>query len=158
MTNLPPNELTRAGIVAEARGWIGTPYHHQASLRGIGADCIGLVRGVYRDLVGFQTEPVPGYGRDWAEASGEETLTAAARRHLVETAIETARSGDVLVFRYRDRFVAKHAAILVGSNTSPLGRASIIHAIEGARVCEVPLSPWWRRRIAAAFTFPGVID
>jgi hypothetical protein len=28
-----------------ARGWIGTPYLHQASRRGAGADCLGLVRG-----------------------------------------------------------------------------------------------------------------
>lgn len=150
--------ILRSTIVAQTRGWIGTPYHHQASLRGIGVDCIGLVRGIFRDVVGTETEVIPCYGPDWAEVTGEETLIAAARRHLVETPVHAARSGDVLIFRYRDRYLAKHAAILIGSNTSPLSTASIIHAIEGARVCEVPLSPWWRRRIAAAFTFPGVID
>lgn len=150
--------VTRAAILAEARTWIGTPYHHQASLRGAGVDCIGLVRGVYRAIVGREAEAIPGYGPDWSETTGEETLIAAARRHLAETPIEAARTGDVLIFRYRDRYLAKHAAILVGSNSSPLGTGSIIHAIEGARVCEVPLTPWWRRRIAAAFTFPGVID
>lgn len=33
-----------ADIVAAARGWIGTPYLHQASLKGVGTDCLGLVR------------------------------------------------------------------------------------------------------------------
>ena len=28
--------------------WIGTPYRHQASLKGVGCDCLGLVRGVWR--------------------------------------------------------------------------------------------------------------
>ena len=42
----------RAAIVAAARGWLGTPYRHQASVRGEGADCLGLVRGVWRELIG----------------------------------------------------------------------------------------------------------
>ena len=33
-------------VIAAARGWIGTPYLHQASLKGVGTDCLGLVRGV----------------------------------------------------------------------------------------------------------------
>jgi len=39
-------------IVAEARRWIGTPYRHQASLIGVGCDCLGLVRGIWRAVVG----------------------------------------------------------------------------------------------------------
>jgi hypothetical protein len=31
----------------------------------------------------------------------------------------------------------------------------MIHAMEGGPAAEVPLSPWWRRRIAGAFAFPG---
>ena len=42
--------LTRAAIVAEARAWIGTRYRHQASVKGVGCDCLGLVRGVWRAL------------------------------------------------------------------------------------------------------------
>jgi len=34
----------------------------------------------------------------------------------------------------------------------------LIHAVEGAPVSEVALTPWWRRRMAAAFSFPGIID
>jgi NlpC/P60 family putative phage cell wall peptidase len=72
----------------------------------------------------------------------------AARQHLVEIAPSATCGGDILIFRYRQCYAAKHAAILAGS--------TIIHAIEGALVCEVPLTPWWRRRIAGAFSFPGV--
>jgi NlpC/P60 family putative phage cell wall peptidase len=143
--------LTRAAIVAVARGWIGTPYHHQASERGVGADCLGLVRGVWRQVHGSDPEVPPPYSRDWAEATGEETLLGAARRHLVELDPATARAGDVLVFRLRPGLVAKHTALM----TAP---AMFVHAMEGAPACEVALSPWWRRRIAGAFAFPGVID
>lgn len=143
--------LSRADVVAATRAWLGTPYHHQASERGAGADCLGLVRGVWRDLYGADAELPPAYSRDWAEASGEETLLAAATRRLVAVSPRDTKPGDVLVFRLRAGLVAKHAAILVAPD-------AFIHAVEGAPVCEVPLAPWWRRRIAGAFSFPGVRD
>jgi NlpC/P60 family putative phage cell wall peptidase len=146
-----PQQPYRREIVAAARAWLGTPYHHQASERGVGTDCIGLVRGVWRDVYGFDAEQPPAYSRDWAEASGDETLLAAAMRHLVPVEQNAISPGDVVVFRLRTGLVAKHAAILV----TP---ASVVHAIEGAPACEIPLSPWWSRRLAGAFAFPGVID
>jgi NlpC/P60 family putative phage cell wall peptidase len=138
----------RGRIVSLARSWIGTPYHHQASVKSVGTDCIGLVRGVWRALYGAEAEALPAYSRDWAEATGEETLLAAARRHLIEVAPADAQPGDVLVFRYRASTVAKHAAILATPTT-------MIHAFEGAPVSEVALSAWWRRRLAATFSFPA---
>ncbi len=145
--------ISRAQILTLARGWIGTPYHHQASARGAGVDCVGLVRGVYRSLYGREAEAVPGYSRDLAEATGDETLIDAARRHLVEIVPIDAQPGDVLVFRYRPHLVAKHTAILAAS---AVAEATLIHALEGAAVAEVPCNDWWRRRIAAAFAFPGI--
>jgi len=142
---------TRAEIVRLARGWIGTPYHHQASNRGVGADCLGLVRGVWRELYGQETEEPSPYTRDWAEASGEKTLLAAARRHLLEIDSAAAAPGDVLVFRLRALAPAKHAAILVTAK-------AMVHAMEGAPAAEVSLAPWWRRRTAAGFSFPGVLN
>jgi hypothetical protein len=29
--------VTREAIVAAARSWLGTPYHHQASVKGVGS-------------------------------------------------------------------------------------------------------------------------
>lgn len=140
----------RGDVVRIARGWIGTPYHHQASVKGVGCDCLGLVRGVWRELYGSEAEQPPGYSRDWAEASVDEALLAAAARHL--NAIDTkSRAGDVIVFRLRAGLAAKHVAILTSSGT-------FVHAMEGAAVTEVPLGTWWRRRIAGAFSFPGITD
>jgi len=130
-----------------ARSWIGTPYHHQASLKGVGTDCLGLVRGVWRELYGQDAEVPPAYSADWAETSGLETMLAAARRHLVEIGPGEASAGDVVIFRMRVGSVAKHAGLLTGNDT-------FVHAMEGAPVAEVSLSSWWRRRIAAAFRFP----
>lgn len=142
--------LTREAIVAEARSWIGTRYRHQASVKGVGCDCLGLVRGVWRACVGVEPELPPPYAPDWAEAGGCDTLIEAAARHLVAVPRDAFAAGDVLLFRYRDGCVAKHAAIAVS-------RETMIHAHDGACVCEVAIAPWWRRRIACAFRFPGVI-
>ena len=70
MSPHPAKRPTAEHVVRVARGWIGTPYHHQASLRGVGTDCLGLVRGVWRDLYQREAEMPPRYTRDWAEASG----------------------------------------------------------------------------------------
>jgi NlpC/P60 family putative phage cell wall peptidase len=141
--------IARGAIVAEARGWIGTPYRHQASLKGIGCDCLGLVRGVWRALLGSEPRRAPPYSRDWAEASGDETLARAARAHLVEIDAQTFAPGDVLLFRWRARFPAKHAAIVTAPDR-------MVHAHDGVAVAEVAIAPWWRRRLAYAFRFPGV--
>jgi NlpC/P60 family putative phage cell wall peptidase len=138
---------TRTHVVTIARTWLGTPYHHQASMKGAGCDCIGLVRGVWRELHGCEPQPLPAYTRDWAEGSGRETLLEAARHHLVEISAGEAQPADVLVFRWRRNALAKHCAILATPTT-------MIHALEGAPVCEVSLSPWWHRHLAGAFMFP----
>ncbi len=141
-----------AAIIAEARTWIGTPYHHQASCKGAGTDCLGLVLGIYRAVVGPLGEPVPPYSPDWAEASGRETLAEAARRHLAEIPAAEARPGDVLLFRWKPDLPAKHCAILVGGAADAGG--TIVHAYNGVRVCEVPLGQHWAKLIAYAFRFP----
>lgn len=143
--------VAREAIVAAARGWIGTPYRHQASLKGVGCDCLGLVRGVWRELYGDEPERAPAYTPGWAEASGAESLAQAARRHLTPIAPDQIAAGDVVLFRWRPNMPAKHAAI-VGVSTS------IIHAHDGAAVAEVAFAPWWRRRLAYSFRFPGLSD
>jgi NlpC/P60 family putative phage cell wall peptidase len=143
---------TAAAIVAEARAWIGTPYRHQASLKGVGCDCLGLVRGVWRALYGAEPEAAPPYAPDWAEAAAGEPLAEAALRHLVR--VDPAQEfapGDVLLFRWRAGLAAKHAAIATAPDT-------MVHAHDGAAVAEVAVAPWWRRRLAYAFRFPDVCE
>lgn len=145
-------EITGDAIVARARGWIGTPYEHQSSCRGAGTDCLGLLRGIWRELVGPEPEAVPSYTPDWSEPTRSEDLLAAAGRHLVPVAPAEVRPGDVLVLRMRDGGVAKHVGIYARSGQ---GHATLIHAYSGHGVVESPLTPAWGRRIAGAFRFPG---
>ena len=142
--------MSRPDVVAAARGWLGTPYRHQASLKGQGADCLGLLRGVWRECVGAEPEPVPAYRPDWAETGAEETLLDAAGRWLRPALLDAARPGDVLLFRMSPGACVKHCAIL----SDAAGPGRIVHAYWGRAVVESWLSPWWRRRAAAAFAFP----
>ncbi|GAA0286027.1 C40 family peptidase [Rhodovulum strictum] len=135
---------------AEARRWIGTPYRHQASTPGAGADCLGLLRGVWRELYGTEPEDIPPYTPDWSEPQGEETLWAAAQRHLIAKPLSDEAVGDVILFRLREAGVAKH----VGIQGATGAQASFIHAYHGHGVVESPLSSPWARRIVARFEFP----
>lgn len=140
----------QARIVDVARDWIGTPYRHQASCKGAGADCLGLVRGVWRELLGEEPEAVPPYTMDWSEPQTFEELWQAARRHFDPKPLTNEAPGDLLLFRMRDGAVAKHLGIAgcVGA------QASFIHAYSRHAVVESPLSTPWRRRIVARFAFP----
>ena len=139
-----------ARVLAEAERWLGTPYRHQGSRRGVGCDCLGLVRGIWRALYGHEPEPVPPYQPDWAEHGGIERLEQAALRHL-GPAIDPGlrRPGDLVLFRWRDHVPAKHAAILAGPD-------EIIHAYEAAGVVRSPLVGSWSRRIAYVHRFPEI--
>lgn len=132
-------------VVQTARHWIGTPYLHGASVRGAGCDCLGLLRGVWRELQGCEPEPLPPYGPDWAEIGGQERLLEAALRYLRPVAEEG--MGQLLVFRMRRGAVAKHVGIQSGIGE----QAAFIHAYSGHGVVESALTVPWQRRIAARF-------
>lgn len=137
-----------AEIVAAARGWIGTPYRHQASCRGAGTDCLGLLRGIWREVLGAEPQAIPPYTADWSEAEGREDLLAAARLWLMPAGV--AQEGDVLLFRMRAGAVAKHLGIASAMGAAP----RFIHAYSGHAVVETALSDPWQRRIVARFRFP----
>ncbi|MHC0053101.1 NlpC/P60 family protein [Actibacterium sp. D379-3] len=136
--------------VAEARAWIGTPYRHQASRRGAGADCLGLLRGVWRALYGGEPALVPAYTGDWSEPGREERLWAAVAQHMRAKPVAMAAPGDVVLFRMKAGAVAKHLG--VQARIGP--EASFIHAYWGHGVVESPLTTPWARRIVARFEFP----
>lgn len=142
-----------ARALEEARGWIGTPYRHQASRRGAGADCLGLLRGVWRALYGAEPEAVPPYTPDWAEPTRDEVLWRAAERHLIRLAPDApVEPGCVLLFRMRTRGVAKHLGLQGRTGVQP----SFVHAYSGQGVVESPLSAPWARRVVARFRFPEI--
>jgi len=135
-------------VMAAARGWLGTPYHDQASLRGVGCDCLGLARGVWRDVVGAEPHPIPPYSRDWGETGVREVLADGARAMMIEMPITDIGPGTLVLFRMAPRAIAKHVGILTAPDR-------FIHAYDRLGVIEEPLTTAWSRRIAFAFRFPA---
>lgn len=139
-----------SAALIEARRWLGTPYRHQASCRGAGCDCLGLLRGVWREVLGPEPLTVPAYTRDWSEPQGEERLLEAARALLACKPVAAAAPGDVLVFRMRDRAVAKHLGLQGEVGAHP----TFVHAYSGHGVVETALSKPWARRVVARLAWP----
>jgi NlpC/P60 family putative phage cell wall peptidase len=143
----------RARVLAAARGFLGTPYRHQGSRAGIGCDCLGLVRGVWRALYGDEPETPGPYSADWAETGAGDPLLEAARRHFRPIAWGEAAPGDLLLFRWRDGRPAQHCGLLDEPEPGAGRALRLIHAYEGACVVSSVLTPGWAGRIAGTFQF-----
>ena len=139
-------------VVQTARCWIGTPYVHQASVRQVGADCLGFVRGVWRDTMGEEPEIPPPYTYEWGEMGDKELLWEACKRHFPSKPLDKSAAGDVILFRMHAASVAKHIGIQSDAGDTPM----FIHAYSGHGVIESPLNTAWRRKITARFYFPKV--
>lgn len=138
----------RSDIVRAAKDWLGTPYRHQASMLGAGCDCLGLLRGVWREVVGDEPFALPPYSADWRDQAGTPTLVEAAKAYLVSSP-GPVQEGDVILFRLHRSLPPKHCGIVSGPG-------AFIHAQEQIGVVEAPLSMAWTRRIAGIYQFPQV--
>lgn len=132
-------------IVTLAKTWVGTPYHHQASVRGVGCDCLGLIRGIWRELYGAEPEQTPSYSPSWGDVSSDAPLLAAAQRNFIDTNGDMT-PGNLLILYVKNARSPKHCAILSGPDT-------MIHAYSGSGVVETSLG-YWRNQIAGVFAFP----
>jgi NlpC/P60 family putative phage cell wall peptidase len=150
--------VTRAQVVAEARSWLGTKFHHQAAIKGVGCDCIGLVRGVCRDL-GLRQDPQKyrhqpiGYPM---ESDGVVLLDACAER-MEKIDLAHAKPGDIFLLQWQPSR-PHHLGFLVDYRTGGLG---MIHCYGGrphGRVIEHRLDDSWRGRVFAAYRIPGLED
>lgn len=145
---------TRADIVTEAREWLGTRWHHQASLKGVGCDCIGLVAGVARALKVQAAYDFDGdfklraYGRQ-----PDPSALLAGCDHLMERIPKTsARLGDVLVMKFETE--PQHFGIV-----SAIDPPYMIHAFAQARkVVEHRIDALWLSRVLRAYHLRGVAD
>lgn len=144
--------ITRSDIVSCARTWVGTPYHHQGRLKGIGVDCIGLPRGVACEL-GLLPHAfdVNGYGR----VPDGRTILRQADEHMTRVPIDAALlPGMVILVAVAGD--PQHFGILGDYRH---GGLSIIHANSQAnppRVIETRLMFHRTMRLVAAFDMPGV--
>lgn len=97
-------------VVAEARSWLGTPYHHRASVKGHGVDCGQLIIRAFIDVGLVPPFETGNYNHDWHLHRNEERYLEYVERYLkriddVEYPLKDRESsfsrlpGDVLVWR-----------------------------------------------------------
>lgn len=144
---------TRAEVVATARTWLGTPFQHQQTMKGVAVDCRGLVQGVAQELgllpEDFGVEPYP------RQPDGR-TMLALCGQYMTRIEQAAMQPGDVVVVVVDAE--PQHLGILGDYRH---GGLSIIHASSRApgargRVIETRLMFSRAQRFAAAYVLPGV--
>ncbi len=105
---ISPHTIERLSLLKEAISWERTPYHHNQALKGIAADCIRFVEGVFV-AAGFAEPYGPAeYPPDWHLHRNEELLLNAIEQQCIEVCVPLPT--DIAVFRLGRCF--SHAAIV----------------------------------------------
>ena len=139
--------MTGADVITEARSWLGTRFHHQGRLKGVGVDCAGLVVGV-AEALGLQVQDRTDYTRQPDGTMLQETCD----EQLIRIPLEDIRPGDLLLMRFEQE--PQHLGIV---GDYEFGGLSLIHAYAQARrVVETRLDEVWLSRVVGAYRFSGV--
>lgn len=128
-----------------ANTMVGTPFHHQGRLPGIGLDCVGLLlcaaqRG------GVPIEPEREDERCYSRRIESERLLRGLRRRFDERGPhETIGPGSILALWKRRRGLAQHVGIVAPSGVD------LIHVDARAGVTRSSLDGLWGDRIVSQF-------
>jgi NlpC/P60 family putative phage cell wall peptidase len=134
----------RVAVVAEALRWLGTPYHHQARLHGVGVDCVHLLCAAF-EAAGISGPIDPGhYARDWHMHRSQELYALSERGQEVEQP----QPGDVALFKFGRTY--SHGGVMVNTD-------QVVHAYMGSgviltRLTEAPLAT----RLVRFWTMKGL--
>ncbi|MHB0992678.1 MAG: NlpC/P60 family protein [Burkholderiales bacterium] len=105
--------ITEQMLIDEAVSWIGTPFHHNQSCKGRGADCVGLCMGIYKNLGAMAADYFPpAYSQQWHMHQNAEVLIHVLNTHKFVKVEGEARVGDIYTFRFGR--VTSHVGICVG--------------------------------------------
>lgn len=133
---------TAQDVIAEARTWVGTPFRHQARVKGLGADCVGMIVAVGMKY-GFIQADYTNYGREPHKAILERELGA----RMDWLGDVEPRPADVLLLKFLGE--PQHVALFTGT--------SMIHAYSSIGKCiEHGVDDKWRNRIVGVFRYRGL--
>jgi NlpC/P60 family putative phage cell wall peptidase len=120
------SQSQREAVVAEARSWLRTPYHHLARVKGAGVDCAQLPLAVY-EAAGVIPHQEAAYAPQWHMHHEEELYVAFVERFAVEIAEAQVQPGDFAIWKFGKTF--SHGAIVIDP-------PRVIHAWLGYGVTE----------------------
>ncbi len=142
------NKLTRMDIVREARTWIGTPFSHQGSLKGVACDCIGLIKAVGMQFKLMDYDPNSAEALSYANYSmmpDSKRMREALSRWFISIPVQDAEVADFYFMAWGRE--PQHVALITDHG--------IIHSYSGAgKVVEHGMDERWKQRISAAYRFP----
>ena len=138
--------MKREDFVSAARSYLGTPFHHQGRLKGIGVDCAGLVVLAARDC-GYTIRDMQGY----ATIPSQNLFMQSVMEHCTPIAIGDVLPGDVAMFRFDSE--PQHIAII--SDIAP--DITLLHAYQQAgKVCENHMGGLWHTRLCGFYRLKGI--
>jgi len=143
----------RQAVVAEAKTWLGTHFHHEANVKGAGVDCVHMPASSYNVALGVDIH-VPVYSAQWhlhqtgPKGEYEELyLVNLKKEGFVEISdgqedfepfdpdnwVDAKKDvGDLVVVQLARTYA--HAAIIVNwpyviqAESSPMGRGEVVEA------------------------------
>lgn len=101
----------RAAVIAEARSWIGTPYHPRAQRKGVGVDCGNLPAAVYAGAGVIEPVVIPPYSPQWMLHQRAEQFLNLVLGTGAREIPDSPQPGDFVMFRYGRVF--GHGGIVV---------------------------------------------
>jgi cell wall-associated NlpC family hydrolase len=113
----------RQRIIEIALTWMGTPYHHQAAVRGAGCDCITFIAEVFEEA-GIVTDiKLPPYAMQWHLHHSEELYLDHIKKYCGQ--VYEPIPADIVLYRFGR--TASHGAIYIAEG-------KIIHSAMGQGV------------------------
>ena len=142
-----------ARLIGCAREWLGTPYRHQCSVKGVGADCVGFLRGAAVEAGVLDPELAACLPTDYSRQPAGGELRRLMGEMLVPVLYhkDELRPGDLLLIRFARE--DQHVAMLteLDDDTEPY----IIHCgMHG--VVEHRLDSVWTSRVTRVYRFRGL--
>lgn len=152
--NIRP-ETAREKLQKIGREWLGTPYRHQAKLKGVGVDCVGLCIGIGLEshflppMTPEEWQPFARYSR----TPNPDKMTEALNLFM-RPVVDTPRAGDWAFIEWRTgqgRALPMHMAMLCDGPNGP----TILHAFEtrGA-VVEHGFESGWPEQVVSWWRYP----
>ncbi len=140
-------------IVRQARTWLGTPFQHQARIKNLGCDCLGLIIGVVQELglLDKHGKLLASYDETtYPKQPSGTRLTAKLCSILYEVPVDKARPGDLALLTIAGN--PQHLAILTDYEHS--GILGLIHCDTRSKcVVEHVLDQHWHSKLHKTFRF-----
>lgn len=149
----------RFSIVAEARSWVGTCFHHQGRLKKShdsngGCDCLGLIIETAKklSLKDKYGNPISSLDQsNYSEIPDGSYLREKLSLHLKEKSKNDLLPGDLALFNFFNN--SQHLAIVADAAYGSENHLTIIHAYFSANaVCEHFLDSKWRNRLVSVYS------